>query len=35
VHGRNIEAAQLVLSAKWLDGESEVPEGLWRGHFPA
>ena len=33
VQGRNIPASQLALLAKWLDGEPDVPEGLWYKRF--
>ena len=33
VQGRSIEASQLELPAKWLDGEPEVPEGQWYKRF--
>jgi hypothetical protein len=33
VQSRKIPASQLVLLAKWLDAEPEVPEGLWCKHF--
>jgi len=29
VQSRSIQACQLELLAKWLDGEPEVPEGAW------
>jgi hypothetical protein len=29
VQSRKIPASQLELLAKWLDGEPEVPEGMW------
>ena len=35
VQGRKIPASQLALLAKWLDGEPEVPEGLWYKRFPS
>ena len=34
VQGRKIPAVQLRLLAEWLDGEPEVPEGLWYKKFP-
>ncbi|MCO5352128.1 MAG: hypothetical protein M9913_14705 [Bryobacteraceae bacterium] len=34
VQGRKIPADQLRLLAEWLDGEPEVPEGLWYKKFP-
>lgn len=34
VQGRKIPASQLALLAKWLDGEPDVPEGLWYKRFP-
>ena len=33
VQSRKIPASQLELLAKWLDGEPEVPEGLWYKRF--
>jgi hypothetical protein len=33
VQSRMIPASQLELLAKWLDGEPEVPEGLWYKRF--
>jgi len=33
VQGRKIPASQLEMLAKWLDGEPEVPEGLWYKRF--
>jgi hypothetical protein len=33
VQGRSIDASQLALLAKWLDGEPEVPEGQWYKRF--
>ena len=33
VQSRKIPASQLELLAKWLDGEPEVPEGLWFKRF--
>ena len=33
VQSRKISASQLTLLAKWLDGEPEVPEGLWYRQF--
>ena len=33
VQDRNIDASQLMLMAKWLDGEPEVPEGQWYKRF--
>lgn len=35
VQSRKIPASQLALLAKWLDGEPEVPEGLWYKRFSA
>jgi hypothetical protein len=35
VQSRVIPASQLELLAKWLDGEPEVPEGLWYRRFPS
>jgi hypothetical protein len=29
-----IDASQLELLAEWLDGDPEVPEGLWYKRFP-
>ena len=34
VQDRKIPASQLELLAKWLDGEPEVPAGLWYRRFP-
>ena len=34
VQGRSIAASQLVLLAKWLDEEPDVPEGQWYKQFP-
>ncbi len=34
VQSRKISATQLALLARWLDGEPEVPEGLWYKRFP-
>ena len=34
VQGRSIAASQLVLLAKWLDEEPDVPEGQWYKRFP-
>jgi len=34
VQSRKIPASQLVVLAKWLDGEPEVPEGMWYKRFP-
>jgi hypothetical protein len=34
IHERKIPASQLELLAKWLDGEPEVPDGLWYKRFP-
>ena len=34
VQSRSIAASQLALLAKWLDGEPEVPDGLWYKRFP-
>jgi hypothetical protein len=33
VQGRSIAAPQLPLLATWLDGEPEVPDGLWYKRF--
>jgi hypothetical protein len=33
VRSRKIPASQLALLAKWLDGEPEVPDGLWYKRF--
>jgi hypothetical protein len=33
IQERQIDANQLELLAKWLDGEPEVPEGLWYKRF--
>ena len=33
VLSRSIQASQLELLAKWLDGEPEVPEGQWYKRF--
>jgi hypothetical protein len=33
VQERNIEASQLMLPAKWLDGEPELPTGQWYKRF--
>jgi hypothetical protein len=33
IQGRKIPASQLKMLAKWLDGEPEVPEGLWYKGF--
>jgi hypothetical protein len=33
VQGRSIAAPQLALLATWLDGEPEVPDGLWHKRF--
>jgi hypothetical protein len=33
VQSRKIPASRLELLAKWLDGEPEVPEGLWHKGF--
>jgi hypothetical protein len=35
VQSRKIPASQLALLAKWLDGEPEVPDGLWYKRFSA
>jgi hypothetical protein len=35
VQSRKILASQLKDLAKWLDGEPEVPEGLWYKRFTA
>ena len=34
IQQRQIEAQQLELLARWLDGAPEVPEGLWYKRFP-
>jgi len=34
IQNRKIPANQLELLARWLDGEPEVPEGLWFKRFP-
>lgn len=34
IQQRQIEARQLELLARWLDGEPEVPEGPWFKRFP-
>jgi len=31
---RNISTDQIVLLARWLDGEPDVPEGKWFRRFP-
>jgi hypothetical protein len=33
IRSRNIEASQLMLLAKWLDEEPEVPDGEWYKRF--
>jgi hypothetical protein len=33
IHGRKIPASRLEMLAKWLDGEPEVPEGMWHKGF--
>jgi len=33
IEQRQIDARQLQLLAEWLDGEPEVPEGLWYKRF--
>ncbi len=33
VQGRQIDARQLELLARWLDGEPEAPEGPWYKRF--
>jgi len=33
IQSRKIPATQLVLLAKWLDGEPDVPEGQWYKRF--
>ena len=33
IQQRQIDARQLQLLAEWLDGEPEVPEGLWYKRF--
>ena len=35
IQQRQIDARQLELLARWLDGEPEVPEGPWSGASPA
>ena len=35
IQGRQIPATQLVLLARWLDTEPEVPDGEWYKRFPA
>jgi hypothetical protein len=35
IQSRRIPASQLEMLAKWLDGEPEVPEGLWYKRFSA
>ena len=35
IQGRQIPATQLVLLARWLDAEPEVPDGEWYKRFPA
>ena len=34
IESRKIPASQLELLARWLDGEPEVPQGLWYKRFP-
>ena len=34
IQQRQIDARQLELLARWLDGEPEVPEGPWFKRFP-
>ena len=34
IRQRNISADQIVLLARWLDGEPDVPEGKWFKKFP-
>ena len=34
IQERQIDARQLELLARWLDGEPEVPEGPWYKRFP-
>jgi hypothetical protein len=34
IQERRIDARQLELLARWLDGEPEVPEGWWYKRFP-
>ena len=34
IRQRNISADQLVLLARWLDTEPDVPEGKWYKRFP-
>ena len=34
IEERRIDARQLELLARWLDGEPEVPEGPWFKRFP-
>ena len=34
IQERRIDAAQLELLARWLDGEPDVPEGPWFKRFP-
>jgi len=34
IQERQIDASQLELLAEWLDGDPEVPEGLWYKQFP-
>ena len=34
IQQRQIDARQLELLARWLDGEPEVPEGSWFKRFP-
>ncbi len=34
IQERQIDASQLELLAEWLDGDPEVPEGLWYKRFP-
>jgi hypothetical protein len=33
IQERQIDASQLELLAEWLDGDPEVPEGLWYKRF--
>lgn len=33
IQSRKIPASQLELLAKWLDGEPDVPEGMWFKRF--
>jgi ribosomal protein S18 acetylase RimI-like enzyme len=34
IRQRNISADQIVLLARWLDAEPDVPEGRWFRRFP-